>query len=73
MENKHDQVMSAYFKASKLMAGCHLPQLYIKLEYSLTNNIHIWPRSFFFFSRSRSAATSTSHKHDIMFGPVWFA
>ena len=38
--------MSAYFKASQLMAGCHLPQLYIKLEYSLTNNIHL-ARKFF--------------------------
>ena len=38
MENEHDQAMAAYFKASQLMAGCHLPQLYIGLEYSLTNN-----------------------------------
>ena len=38
VENEHDQAMAAYFKASQLMAGCHLPQLYIGLEYSLTNN-----------------------------------
>ena len=37
LENEHDQAMAAYFKASQLMAGCHLPQLYIGLEYSLTN------------------------------------
>ena len=41
VENKHNQAMSAYFKASQLMACCHLPRLYIRLEYSLTNNTHL--------------------------------
>ncbi len=27
-----------YLKASQLMPGCHLPPLYIGMEYSLTNN-----------------------------------
>ena len=48
--NEHvddDEVMAAYFKASQLIAGCHLPQLYIKFEYSLTNNIHLAEKFFF--------------------------
>lgn len=36
--NEHDQAMAAYFKATSLMPGCHLPFLYIGLEYSVTNN-----------------------------------
>ncbi|CAI6347241.1 unnamed protein product [Macrosiphum euphorbiae] len=39
VENEHDQAMAAYFKASQLLKGCHLPLLYIGLECSLTNNI----------------------------------
>jgi len=38
VENEHDQAMAAYFKANQLMRGCHLPLLYIGLEYGLTNN-----------------------------------
>ncbi|XP_068240729.1 cell division cycle protein 16 homolog [Palaemon carinicauda] len=37
-ENEHDQAMAAYFKAAQLMRGCHLPQLYLGMEYGLTNN-----------------------------------
>lgn len=37
-ENEHDQAMAAYFKAAQLMKGCHLPLLYIGMEYGLTNN-----------------------------------
>lgn len=37
-DNEHDQAMAAYFKASQLMSGCHLPLLYIGLECGLTNN-----------------------------------
>ncbi|KAI4459131.1 hypothetical protein MML48_6g00001688 [Holotrichia oblita] len=39
IENEHDQAMAAYFKASQLMKGCHLPLLYIGLECGLTNNV----------------------------------
>ena len=46
VENEHDQAMAAYFKASHLMAGCHLPQLYIGLEYSLTNNTNLAEKFF---------------------------
>ena len=53
MENKYNQAMSAYFKASQLMAGCHLPQLYIKLEYSLTSNTHLAKK---FFSQALEVA-----------------
>ena len=31
---------------SKLMMGCHLPKLYIKLEYSLTNETHLAEKFF---------------------------
>ncbi|KAB7499595.1 Cell division cycle protein 16-like protein [Armadillidium nasatum] len=37
-ENEHDQARAAYYKAAELMKGCHLPLLYIGMEYSLTNN-----------------------------------
>ncbi|XP_052869462.1 cell division cycle protein 16 homolog [Anopheles cruzii] len=37
-ENEHDQAMAAYFKATQLMRGCHLPLLYIGVECGLTKN-----------------------------------
>lgn len=46
VENEHDQAMAAYFKASQLMKGCHLPLLYIGLEYGLTNNTKLAERFF---------------------------
>ena len=62
IENEHDQAMAAYFKvgpspsvtsvlniscqACQLMRGCHLPLLYIGLEYSLTNNQQYAKRFF---------------------------
>ncbi|ESN99613.1 hypothetical protein HELRODRAFT_113698 [Helobdella robusta] len=46
VENEHDQAMAAYFSASKLMEGCHLPLLYIGLEYGLTNNSKLADRFF---------------------------
>ncbi|KAK2145256.1 hypothetical protein LSH36_692g03045 [Paralvinella palmiformis] len=45
-ENEHDQAMAAYFTASQLMKGCHLPVLYIGLEYGLTNNAKLAERFF---------------------------
>lgn len=38
IHNEHDQAMAAYFTASQLMKGCHLPLLYIGLEYGMTCN-----------------------------------
>lgn len=46
VENEHDQAMAAYFKASQLMKGCHLPLLYIGLEYGLTNNTKLAEKFF---------------------------
>ncbi|KAG8274601.1 anaphase promoting complex subunit cdc16, partial [Homalodisca vitripennis] len=46
VENEHDQAMAAYFSATKLMKGCHLPLLYIGLECGLTNNIRLAERFF---------------------------
>lgn len=46
VENEHDQAMAAYFKASHLMKGCHLPLLYIGLEYGLTDNIKLAEKFF---------------------------
>ncbi|XP_028174316.1 cell division cycle protein 16 homolog [Ostrinia furnacalis] len=37
-DSEHDQAMAAYFKASQLMGGCHLPPLYVGVECSLLNN-----------------------------------
>ncbi|XP_066253498.1 cell division cycle protein 16 homolog isoform X1 [Euwallacea similis] len=45
-ENEHDQAMAAYFKASQLMRGCHLPHLYIGLECGLTHNIWLAEKFF---------------------------
>uniref|UniRef100_T1JHN4 peptidylprolyl isomerase n=1 Tax=Strigamia maritima TaxID=126957 RepID=T1JHN4_STRMM len=53
VENEHDQAMAAYFKASQLMCGCHLPLLYIGLEYGLTNNSKLADR---FFSQALAIA-----------------
>lgn len=46
IENEHDQAMAAYFKASQLMKGCHLPLLYIGLECGLTNNARLADKFF---------------------------
>lgn len=45
-ENEHDQAMAAYFKASQLMKGCHLPLLYIGLECGLGNNVKLADKFF---------------------------
>ncbi|XP_021951972.1 cell division cycle protein 16 homolog [Folsomia candida] len=37
-ENEHDQAMAAYFKATQLMKGCHLPMLHVGMECGLSNN-----------------------------------
>ncbi|XP_035828816.1 cell division cycle protein 16 homolog isoform X3 [Aplysia californica] len=49
----HDQAMAAYFTASQIMRGCHLPFLYIGLEYGLTNNPKLAER---FFSQALTIA-----------------
>jgi len=46
VENEHDQAMAAYFKASKLLRGSHLPSLYIGVEYGLTNNAKLADKFF---------------------------
>jgi len=46
VESEHDQAMAAYFKASHLMRGCHLPLLYIGLEYGLTDNTKLAEKFF---------------------------
>ncbi|KAL1497312.1 hypothetical protein ABEB36_008296 [Hypothenemus hampei] len=45
-EKEHDQAMAAYFKASQLMKGCHLPHLYIGIECGLTNNVWLAEKFF---------------------------
>ncbi|XP_059489771.1 cell division cycle protein 16 homolog isoform X2 [Neocloeon triangulifer] len=52
-ENEHDQAMAAYFRASQLMKGCHLPLLYVGLECGLTNNIELADK---FFVQARDIA-----------------
>ncbi|KAL4220240.1 anaphase promoting complex subunit cdc16 [Mactra antiquata] len=51
--NEHDQAMAAYFTAAQLMKGCHLPALYLGLEYGLTNNPKLAEK---FFSQASSIA-----------------
>ncbi|XP_078037799.1 cell division cycle protein 16 isoform X1 [Augochlora pura] len=46
VESEHDHAMAAYFKASQLMKGCHLPLLYIGLECGLTNNLRLADKFF---------------------------
>lgn len=37
-ELEHDQAITAFFKAITRMPGCHLPLVYIGVEYILTEN-----------------------------------
>lgn len=37
-EGEHDQAMAAYCTSARLMSGCHLPLLFIGMEYVVTNN-----------------------------------
>ncbi|KAL5248936.1 hypothetical protein ACHWQZ_G017960 [Mnemiopsis leidyi] len=37
-EGENDQALATYFTASRLLKGCHLPLLYIGLQYGSTNN-----------------------------------
>ncbi|EDV93002.1 GH18518 [Drosophila grimshawi] len=45
-ENEHEQAMAAYFKATQLMRGCHLPLLYIGVECGLTKNLELAEKFF---------------------------
>lgn len=45
-EKEHDQAMAAYFKATQLMQGCHLPLLYIGVECGLTKNFEMAEKFF---------------------------
>jgi anaphase-promoting complex subunit 6 len=38
-EGEHDQAMAAYSTATRLMSGCHVPLLYIGMEYMATSNL----------------------------------
>jgi len=65
-ENEHDQAMAAYFKACKLLKGCHLSSLYIGVEYGLTNNAKLADK---FFADARDAAPddpAVLHEHGVM-------
>ncbi|XP_055906784.1 cell division cycle protein 16 homolog [Eupeodes corollae] len=46
-ENEHDQAMAAYFKATQLMRGCHLPLLYIGVECGMTKNLELAEQFFY--------------------------
>jgi anaphase-promoting complex subunit 6 len=46
-EKEHDQAMAAYFKATQLMRGCHLPLLYIGVECGLTKNYEMAEKFFY--------------------------
>ncbi|XP_071949741.1 cell division cycle protein 16 homolog [Antedon mediterranea] len=55
IQGEHDQAMAAYFTASQLMKGCHLPVLYVGLEQGLTNNPQLAEK---FFNQALSIAPS---------------
>lgn len=46
VEGEHDQAMAAYRTAARLMSGCHLPLLYIGMEYVATNNVSMAQQHF---------------------------
>lgn len=46
VEQEHDQAMNCYVKAAKVMSSCHLPLMYVGLEYSLTNNLRLAEKFF---------------------------
>lgn len=58
MEREHDQAMNSYMKAAKVMRGCHLPLLYIGLEYSMTNNHKLAEK---FFQEALTVAPKDPH------------
>jgi len=53
VEQEHDQAMNCYVKAAKVMSSCHLPLMYVGLEYSLTNNLRLAEK---FFSQASEMA-----------------
>lgn len=53
VEREHDQAMAAYFRAYHLMRGCHLPLLFIGVEYGRANDCKLAER---FLSQARSVA-----------------
>jgi len=53
VEREHDQAMAAYFRAYHLMRGCHLPLLYIGVEYGRANDCKLAEK---FLSQAKSVA-----------------
>eukprot|EP01135_Chromosphaera_perkinsii_P000988 Nk52_evm2s156 gene=Nk52_evmTU2s156 len=50
-EREHDQAMAAYCTASRLLKGCHLPLMYIGMEYIQTHNITL-AKEYFLSAKS---------------------
>ena len=62
-EGERDQAISAYYSASKLMPGSHLPYLYLGLEYSLSNNLKLATK---FYKEAISIAPDDPHiRHEL--------
>lgn len=53
VEKEHDQAMAAYFRAYHLMRGCHLPLLFIGVEYGRANDCKLAEK---FLSQARAVA-----------------
>lgn len=53
VEREHDQAMAAYFRAYHLMRGCHLPLLFIGVEYGRAKDCKLAER---FLSQAKSVA-----------------
>lgn len=53
VEREHDQAMAAYFRAYHLMRGCHLPLLFIGVEYGRANDCKLAEK---FLAQARNVA-----------------
>lgn len=53
VEREHDQAMAAYFRAYHLMRGCHLPLLFIGVEYGRANDCKLAEK---FLAQAKSVA-----------------
>lgn len=40
-EQEHDQAINCYLKATKLLSGCHLPLMYVGVEYGMSQNLEL--------------------------------
>lgn len=67
VEREHDQAMAAYFRAYHLMRGCHLPLLFIGVEYGRANDCDLAGK---FLQQARTVAPEDPfalHEHGVVY------